>query len=243
MLLATASLTIWGAGWACAADAAPDPAKTKKPWEVTLAAGTSMNSGNTDTRLNTATAVYEYKGKPNELLLNLDYAYGTQGSTSNVDNASAKANYHYRFSDMAFAVADASATRDGIASLEYRFIASPGLGLYLLKNETVSLFIEGGPGYLMERKGDTDNNVWIGRAAERLEWRALATSKPWEAVEYIPHINDFNEYIINAEVGVEASVTSLLSIRLVFKDTYDSAPATGKKNNDATLAGSIGVKL
>lgn len=215
----------------------------KKPWELTLAVGTALNSGNSDTRLTTASALYEYKNKTHEFLIGSDLAYGTDKGGATVDNANGKASYHNRFSELLYALANVTATRDGIADIKYRFIASPGLGLYAIKNETVSLGFEAGPGYLVERKGLEDNNAWTGRLAERGEWPALATSKIWESVEYVPHLDDFDQYIITAEAGVQSAVTTLLNIRLVVKDSYDNAPAPGRKSNDVSIIGALAIKL
>lgn len=219
------------------------PVDAKKPWELTLAAGTALNSGNTDTRLTTASALYQYKGKEHELLLSSDFAYGTDKGDANVDNANGKVNYHFRFSELAYAVADASGTRDGIADIEYRFLISPGLGLYAIKNDTMSLGFEAGPGFLVERKGSEDNNAWTGRLAERGEWQALPTSKIWESVEYVPHLDDFEQYLITAEAGVQSAITTLLNVRLVVKDSYDNAPAPGRKSNDVSITGALAIKL
>ena len=153
ILLLILGLVVTGAGLTQAAGVESDLVKNlktteaKKPWELTLAAGTALNSGNSDTRLTTASALFEFKSKPHELFLGADLAYGTDQGDANVDNANGKVNYHYRFSDLAYAVADATGSRDGIAALQYRFIASPGIGIYLIKNDTMSLGFEGGPGY------------------------------------------------------------------------------------------------
>ena len=249
LLICLAGLALLGPGVAYAAGVESDllkslkPGDAKKPWELTLAAGTALNSGNSDTRLTTASALYEFKSKPHELHLGADLAYGTDKGDANVDNANGKVNYHYRFSDLAYAVADGTGSRDGIADLQYRFIASPGLGLYFIKNDTMSLGLEGGPGYLVERKGSADNNAWTCRLAERGEWQALTTSKIWESVEYVPHLDDFNQYLITAEAGVQAAVTTLLNIRVVVKDTYDNSPAPGRKSNDVSIIGALAIKL
>ena len=238
------------ATWAGAAPVESDLVKTlkptkdeKKPWELTLAAGTALNSGNSDTRLSSASAIYEYKGKVHELLFSADTAYGTDKGSANVDNSNGKADYHFRFTDLTYALTDVAAARDAIADLQYRVIASPGLGLYLVKSDTMSLGFEAGPGYVVERKGNVDDNAWTMRAAERGEWQALATSKIWESVEYVPHLDDFQQYVITAEAGAQAAITTLLNVRLVVKDAYDNAPAPGRKPNDVSITGALAIKL
>ncbi len=241
---------VLGSVWAGAAPVESDLLKTlksttdeKKPWELTLAAGTALNSGNSDTRLSTACAIYEYKGKVHEFLFSADTAYGTDKGSASVDNSNGKADYHFRFSKLTYALADVTGARDGIADLQYRFIASPGLGFYAIKNDTMSLGFEAGPGFLVERKGSVDDNAWTGRVAERGEWQALATSKIWESVEYVPHLDDFEQYLITAEAGVQSAITTLLNVRLVVKDSYDNEPAPGRKSNDVSIMGALAIRL
>lgn len=250
-ILILLSLGVMGAGVARAEGVEADLVKAvkptvdkdKKPWELTLAGGTALNSGNSDARLTTASAIYEYKSTLHELLLSADTAYGTDNGSTTVDNSNGKADYHYRFSELAYAVADASATRDSIADLQYRFIASPGLGIFACKRDDLSLGFEAGPGYLVERKGGEDDNAWTVRAAERGEWKLLPTSKIWESAEYVPHVDDFSQYIITAEAGALSAVTTLLNIRLVVKETYDSAPAPGRKSSDISITGALAIIL
>ena len=249
-LLSLFAIAVLGALRAGAAPVESDLLKTlkptadeQKPWDLTLAAGTALNSGNSDTRLSTASAIYEYKGKVHELLFSADTAYGTDKGSASVDNSNGKADYHYRFSKLTYALADASAARDGIADLQYRFIVSPGLGVYAIKSDTMSLGFEAGPGFLVERKGSEDDNAWTARVAERGEWQALPTSKIWESVEYVPHLDDFEQYLITAEAGVQSAITTLLNVRLVVKDSYDNLPAPGRKSNDASIIGALAIKL
>jgi hypothetical protein len=58
-------------------------------------------------------------------------------------------------------------------------------------------------------------------------------------------VDDFNNYIINAEAGVAADLTAKknLSLSVVAQDTYNSVPAPGRKNNDLKLIASLNFKF
>jgi putative salt-induced outer membrane protein YdiY len=58
-------------------------------------------------------------------------------------------------------------------------------------------------------------------------------------------VDKFDNYIINAEIGVEADLTQdkKLSLRAYLQDTYNSIPAPGHKKNDAKLIAAIAYKF
>jgi hypothetical protein len=78
----------------------------KKPWALTLAAGMALDSGDSDTRLRTARALYEYEGKVCELLFSAGTAYGTDKGRANVDNSNGRADDPFHFNKLTDAPAD-----------------------------------------------------------------------------------------------------------------------------------------
>ncbi|TAN37406.1 MAG: DUF481 domain-containing protein [Verrucomicrobia bacterium] len=212
-------------------------------WGLTLAAGAVMNSGNSDTTLYNISAEFERKGQRHELRLAGNANYGTDQGATTVDNAKGVASYHYRFSARWYAVADGSAFRDRIAAVNYRLIGSPGLGFYFIRNKRVALGVESGPAYLQENKGEVEDNRILLRCAERGEWLPLATSRVWEAIEFLPPVDHTQEYLLSSEAGAEAALTTLLNVRIVVKNIYDNNPAPGRKNSDVSITGALAVKL
>jgi hypothetical protein len=61
--------------------------------------------------------------------------------------------------------------------------------------------------------------------------------------EFLPQIDRWKNYIINAEVGAEASLTKKTALRVVLQDTFDNQPAPGRKKNDLKLVTSVVVKF
>ncbi len=90
--------------------------------------------------------------------------------------------------------------------------------------------------------GIEDDKIAL-RMAERGVLKTSATSKIWESIEYLPAIDDFSDYLINAEAGAEAAMNSRLSLRLVLQDKFDSTPGKGLKQNDLVLIGGLTFKL
>ena len=67
----------------------------------------------------------------------------------------------------------------------------------------------------------------------------------WESVEWLPQVDDFNNYIINGEIGVEADLSKdkHWTLRTYLTDTYNNVPAAGRKSNDLKLVTALAYKL
>jgi putative salt-induced outer membrane protein YdiY len=160
-----------------------------------------------------------------------------------VNNARGFANVKKTISPRTFVSLDAAVLTDDIADINYRVTVGPGLGIYLVKNAKTSLSVEAGPSYVWEDVADISDDYLALRFAERFEQVLSGTAKMWQSAEYLPKADEFSDYLLNGEIGVEAAMTTRVNLRLVLQDKYDSTPATGLKENDLTLIGGIGVKL
>ena len=81
------------------------------------------------------------------------------------------------------------------------------------------------------------------RVSERGEHTWGKQAKVWEEVTYLPKIDNFDIYLLLSEVGAEASMTTQLSLRVVFQDRYNSAPAPGRVPNDLAILASLVYKF
>ncbi|HMP91191.1 MAG TPA: DUF481 domain-containing protein [Kiritimatiellia bacterium] len=213
-------------------------------WESSLALGLTLNDGNTDNSMFNASYLLGYTTEAgNPLRLNADLAYGETDNDKTTDNYKVELDYKHLISERAYGSLNASYFSDDISDLDYRWIVSPGVGYFLMKQENVTLTAEIGPALIGEKKGgETEENVAL-RIAERYERKMDSSARFWQALEYIPNIDDFEVYILNAEIGVEAPVSEKLNIRLVVKNTYDSDPAPDRKNNDVTVIGALAYSI
>jgi len=81
------------------------------------------------------------------------------------------------------------------------------------------------------------------RVAQRFEYKLTETTRIWQAAEYLANFEDFESYLLNAEVGVEAALKGALSLRVVLLDKYDNVPAPGLEENDIALITSLVYKF
>jgi len=224
--------------------------KEPKGLETTVAAGITLTDGNNDTLAANATITTEgEKEGIGSILAGVEANYGESESTVNevrektVENAKLYGNFKKTLSPRTFASLDTSAFYDDIALIDYRINIGPSAGAYLVKNEKRALSMEIGPSYLWE-KVDSVNDDYLGiRVGQRYTWQLSETAKLWQSAEYLPNAEDFNQYLLNAEIGVEANITEIITLRVVLQDKYNSRPAPDKVYNDLTLIAGLGFTI
>jgi putative salt-induced outer membrane protein YdiY len=216
----------------------------KYPWTSTLTAGLTLTRGNSDTLLATGGIETHKKTPENEIGMGADGAYGTSGSEKNVDTVHGFAQYNHLFSEKFYAYTRVEGLHDGVADLQYRITVGPGAGYYFLKETNTTLAGELGSSFVTQRLGNEDKNYATLRMAERFEHKFQDFgARVWENVEVLPQVDKFNNYIINAEVGVESSLTKSLSLKTFLVDNFNNEPADGRHKNDVKLVSGVSFKF
>lgn len=227
--------------------AAEDGAK----WESGVNAGLNLTRGNSETMLINGGIKADRKGDANEVSLGAEGNYGEtevvrDGETvteDNINNAKGYAKYRRLFDDRNYAYLNADILHDEIADIQYRAVVGPGLGRYLLKDDRQTLGVEAGVGYLFEEVSNTNDDYVVARVAQTYSLQVSQGAKIWESVEYLPRVDDMEQYLINAELGAEAAMTEKVSLRVVVQEKYNSEPAAGKEYNDLTVIAGASYKL
>ena len=230
------------------ADATPT---TTNQWQSSIAAGATLTRGNSETFLGTISGATGKKWNQNEVALGADVAYGTTKNTATGHNDTtaetmhAFGQYNRLFNERLYALGRIEGLHDGVADIDYRLSLSVGAGYYFIKTKATQLSAEVGPGFIVERLGGTDKSYATLRAAEKFNQALSDRSRLWETAEIIPHVDDFKNYIVNAEIGVEADMNSSksLSLRVYLDDTYNNVPAPGRKKNDLKLFAAVAYKF
>jgi len=215
----------------------------KNPWVTSASLGFSLTRGNSETLLVTGNILTEKKWDKNEVRLGADGTYGEDGDTTNAEQVHGFGQYNRLFTERFFGYGRVDALHDGIADVEYRVTLSPGVGYYFVKNKSTTFSGEVGPGFVMEKQGDETHDYFTLRIAERAEHKLNDRVRLWESVEYLPQVDDFNNYIINAEIGIDTSITTKCSLKVFVVDTYDNDPAPDRKKNDLKLVAAIAYKF
>jgi putative salt-induced outer membrane protein YdiY len=218
---------------------------TNQPaWDSSLGFGFTLTRGNSDTLLATASIQTHRKTLEDEISIGADGAYGENDSVQNVNSAHGFSQYNHLFSDRFFGYLRADALHDEIADLQYRITLSPGVGYYFLRQTNTSFAGEFGPAMVFEKLGDNGNNYVTLRVAERFEHKFTENNaRVWESVECLPQINDFNNFVVNAEVGLEAAVYKKISLQVYAQDNFVNEPAAGRQQNDLRIVSGLKYKF
>jgi putative salt-induced outer membrane protein YdiY len=221
-------------------------------WTTSVNLGLNMNRGNSENTAANGSIVSERKGDKNEVSLGVEGNYGQSEETgadgskelkTTVQNEKGYAKYRHLFTERDYGYLNGELSQDKIAEVNYRLIVGPGLGRYLIKSDKNTLGAEAGISWIKDEVGDVEDDRFALRAAETYEWKISETAKIWQNVEYLPALDDFNNYLINGEVGVEAAINTKLSLRVVAQDKYNNKPAADKETNDFIMTAGIGYKL
>ena len=216
-------------------------------WQNTATLGVTLARGNSDTTLFSLALDSEKKWAHSDLHLGADDIYGESklpGYSSSTETADAEhgfAQYNQDFSDRFYGYGRLEGMHDGIADIQYRLTVTPGLGYYFIKNKRADLSLEGGPGYIAEKLGDSTSSYVTLRVAQKFHYKISEHAKAWESIEFLPQVDNFNNYIVNFEAGIEAGLnkSNKLALRTVIDDSYDNIPAAGRLKNDLKLIAGI----
>jgi putative salt-induced outer membrane protein len=213
------------------------------PWESSVSAGLTMTRGNTSTTLFTADFLTKRKTPTDEYMFFLGGAYGEQNSTDTVNNYKASAQWNHLFTDRFYGYVRAEGLRDIIADLDYRLTVGPGLGYYLIKETNTTLAAEAGANFEAQKLGGHDQTFATVRLAERYEYKFNDHARLWENAEIFPQVDKFENYVVNFEIGIEASLTKSFSLKTYLDDTYANRPALGRKKNDVKIVAGVSYKF
>jgi hypothetical protein len=243
-----------GIGVKGGAAAAPPPvcdATPKDPaiWDKSILFGLNYTDGNTKTtNINLGgRAARDYEN--NAWLFQADYNYGSAADSANdprkenKNNIRGLANYRRILDEAWFAGMGTSFAHDEIADLKYRAILSPGVGAYVVRDEDLKVSLEAGPSYVFEKLGDVTDNYAAARVANRIDWVITPTSKIFQFTEYLVSVEDSDQYIVNAEAGLEAAINSSMSLVFSVRDYYINQPAVDRVPNDVITLTALKVTI
>jgi putative salt-induced outer membrane protein len=215
----------------------------KPKWESSAAAGLTITRGNSDTEIVTASLLTAKKEKQNEYAFGIDGTYGKNNGEKNNEALHGFGQYNRLINDRAYGYLRLDALHDAIADVEYRITFSPGVGYYFIKNDITRLSGEVGPGFVYEKQGDDTSGYITLRLAEKLEHKFNERAKLWQTLEILPQVDNFDNTLFIAEIGVETALSQSFSLRTYLQDTYDTEPAPDREKNDMKLVAAIAYKF
>jgi hypothetical protein len=223
-----------------------------KLWDSVASLDLAMTRGNSHSFLATATINTTRKWEANELLLGAGAGYGsttakdstgTEVKTETQNYVRGYGQFNHLFTERFYAGLRLEGLHDEVADIDYRFTVSPMAGYYFIKQTNTFLSGEIGPSLVTQKLGGETKTYAGLRLAERFEHKFETGAKVWESLEWIPQVDEFANWILNAEAGISAPVYKALDVRLVAQDQYNNRPATGRLKNDFKLLAGVGLRF
>lgn len=217
-------------------------------FKTSLNAGLTMTDGNSRTRQGNLALVTEAEWEDTGSLraggvLNYGDSKIDGERETTLDNARIFANAKRTITPRTYGGVDILALYDDVARIDYRVILGPSVGVYMLKTDSAKLSLDLGIAYLWEDVDDRRDDYLAARLAQRLEVVISETAKVWQAADYVPKADDFEDYLLSAEVGAEAAMNARLSLRVVLQGQYDATPAADVKRTDVSLVSGLRLAL
>lgn len=215
----------------------------KYPWEHSIGLGVSLTRGNSETALFTADFLATKKTPVNEYLFGLSGAYGDTKSSETVNNYKGFGQWNHLFNDRFYGYLRGEALRDVIQDLDYRITVGPGVGYYFIKEKMTTLAGEVGGAFTARKLGGKSDTYATVRVADRFEHKFSDTARIWQSAEFLPQVDELDNYVINFELGAEAAMTKSLSLQAKLLDTFQNRPAAGRKQNDIQITAGVAYKF
>lgn len=227
----------------CPAPAAVDPAV----WKKSLSAGLSFTGGNSSSSVLNVNGALSRDYQNNIWDFGSSYGYGNSKKDAerktDKNEFLAKAGYKRVFDELLFGGFGADYRHDQVADIAYRLTLSPTIGAFLIRDTDLKLSLEAGPSYIIEETGGEKDNYLAPRVADKLVWDITPTSKLFQSAEALFDVTDSQNFIVNSEVGLESSITTLVSLVLLVRDAYDHQPAIDRKANDVAVISALKLNL
>ncbi|MGJ8672150.1 DUF481 domain-containing protein [Rubritalea sp.] len=214
-----------------------------KTWESSVDLGFSLSKGNTDNMLLRLGAQTAKKDGADAYFANASYKYGEEDSKANEDEILAKATWKHVYEGKNFYGIRFDARSDAFADIDYRFSLYATYGYYWIDTETTIFSTELGLGVTTEDKGQGNSTYISGLFDQSFEHKFNENAKLYQNFSYSPRIDNFDDYRLVFELGVETKVTETIALKVSFEDRYESVPAAGKKKNDLNFITGLAYKF
>lgn len=217
-------------------------------WTGAVSANGILTTGNAETLSIGVNANAVRRSEQDRITLGAGYLYGRQRNPSTdrdettIDNVFGAAKYDYFLLERTYLFGSVRAERDRIADLDLRFTPSIGVGYQWFETPTFELATEVGVAWVYEdyRNAGSDSH-FAARLAYQVAYRPHDFVLLFHNLEWLPSFDEpFDNYNLNTDAGVRATITSGMFTQFRVELRYDSTPAPGNEKLDTRYLVSVG---
>lgn len=213
----------------------PPPDSFFKGWTFNLDGGVNGSDGNTETLSARVGAGAARLTPTMETRLDISYTYATDSGekTKSRGEFNARNDWLSTTSPWGF-FALGKVEYDEFQDWDWRLSGFAGPSYTVLKNETTLFRLRAGAGGSYRIGGQDEEFRPEALAGFDFEHAFNDRNKVFATAEWLPRLDDWPEYRVNARAGWEILVDpeSKLSLKLGVNNRYDSDPGSGFKKND-----------
>lgn len=204
-------------------------------WDGSFAFGLNGTSGNSENLNMNLTMDANRENDIGITDLLLTYFYATNDVATTTDRLFAQARHELKLANPNFTwFVSAFYQKDRFKNFDYRIGAHTGLGILLYEFDDRFLKSRIGGGASREVGGLNDD--WIPELQLGMDWERHLTARTmlFATADLFPNLQDFSDYRLNTEAGIETLLDKALDMRLraFVVNRYDSTPDPGNVAND-----------
>jgi putative salt-induced outer membrane protein YdiY len=215
-------------------------------WTGSIRAGGLLTRGNSDTDNLNIGADAIRRTDDDRTSVAAGYFFGRekvsgQPKETTTNNWFAQGKYDYFFAPKWYAYGLMRVEQDEIADLNLRLTPGVGVGYQWIEEPDFKLSTEGGLTWVYENYSNDGTNEHIAaRLAYHVEKKINNRVALFHNLEYLPSVEDLNDFNINADAGMRVSLTQRMFSELKAEWRHDQTPAPGKAKDDVRYIMSLG---
>lgn len=207
----------------------------ENPWKGSLSAGLNGKTGNSQNLDINATVNLARESDISKTTLLASYFYAANDTSTVTDRIFGQGRQERKLkNDRLSLFFQIGYEWDRFKNFDYRIALHSGLAYQVLKEEDRSLSVRMGAGASKEVGGIPGE--WIPELQFGADWdRQLTdTLRVYVNMDYFPNLEDFTDYRLNTNTGLEFVVDDARNInfRMFALNRYDSTPPAGNQEND-----------
>ena len=215
-------------------------------WTGSFGAGLALTQGNKDTK--NINLSFDLKRDPKtRTVFKADgmYILATEDGEENVDRALLNGRGEYLLTDRTFAFGQVAYVRDRFKEIDYLIAPTAGLGYKIIKTARTTFDVDGSVGVMFENDTGfdtaTDGAFTLG---DRLSHAISTNATLTQGFGALWKMDDPGDALYTFGIGLAASVTSRVQVKLEFQDIYKTRP-TGVlvDKNDIALISALVYKF
>jgi putative salt-induced outer membrane protein YdiY len=226
----------------------PPPVK----WTGFVLANLSIARGNTETvdagveaeavlRRDTETA-------NDRFTLSGEYNFASTGtgdaSVTTEENLEAAVKYDRYLTEKLYGYGILTYEKDHIADLKFRLAPGVGVGYQWVESPTFNFQTEAGVSYVYEDFDPGGDNDFVAlRLAYHVDKKLRENIFVFHNLEYLPAFEDFGDFLLNADAGIQADLTKSFFSQFKVEWEYDATPAPDRDKNDYRYVVGVGWRF